>query len=268
MSDRSSARFALPFFCAVLFVDAMSVGLILPVMPGLITELSSLPNNQAARIGGELLTLFALMQFFFAPILGALSDRFGRRKILLFAVLGLSIDYFIMAMAPTLFWLYVARFISGICGATYAAANAAIVDVTSPEKRARNFGLAGASVGIGLIFGPAIGGIVGEYGVRLPFLFAGVLSMIIVIAGFFFLPETLARENRRAFSWLRANPIGSIISISKIPAVIYTLCALFLIQLASQSYNSIWSFFTIELAGWTPSQIGISIGLYLSLIHI
>ena len=145
-----SKNAALAILCLVIFLDAMSVGLILPVMPSLIINLSTLPVSRAAEIGGYLLFIFAAMQFLFAPLLGALSDRFGRRRVLLLAVFGFSVDYFIMAAAPNLVWLFVARFLSGIFGATYAAANAGIVDITEPEKRARNFGLAGAAVGLGL----------------------------------------------------------------------------------------------------------------------
>ena len=251
-----------------MFIDAMSVGLILPVMPGLIGELSSLSNSEAARVSGELLTVFALMQFVCAPLLGALSDRFGRRNVILIAVFGLGIDYFIMAAAPSIFWLYVARIISGVCGATYAAANSAIVDISDPKERARNFGYAGAAIGIGLIFGPAIGGLLGEYGTRLPFLVAGVLSMLIVTIGFFALPETLPSEKRRAFSIARANPIGGVLSIARSRFVILMLAAMFMIQIASQSYTSVWPFFTIEVAGWSPFEIGISVALYGVLLAI
>lgn len=245
-----------------MFLDAMSVGLVLPVMPGLILELSTLPVSRAAEIGGYLLFVFATMQFLFAPVLGALSDRFGRRPVLLIAILGFSIDYFVMAVAPTLFWLFVARLFSGFFGATYAAANAAIVDITPPGQRARNFGFAGASIGVGLIFGPAIGGLLGEYGVRLPFIAAGIVTLLLCVCGFFFLPETLPKEKRRTFSWARANPLGSVISVARSPIVIAILASLFFMQLASQSYNSIWAFYTMEVAGWSPRNIGLSVALY------
>ncbi len=245
-----------------MFLDAMSVGLVLPVMPGLIIALSDLPVSRAAEFGGYLLFVFATMQFVFAPVLGALSDRFGRRPVLLLAVLGFSLDYFVMALAPSLAWLFLARLLSGLFGATYAAANAAIVDITPPDQRARNFGFAGASVGVGLIFGPAIGGLLGEYSIRLPFIAAGVVTMAVCALGYFVMPETLAPEKRRAFSWARANPLGSIISVARSPIALAVLAALFCVQLASQSYNSIWAFFTIEVAGWTPRAIGLSVALY------
>lgn len=262
MAGAQSNPRALMFLCAVLFLDAMSVGLVLPVMPGLIIELSSLPVSRAAEIGGYLLFTFAIMQFLFAPLLGTLSDRFGRRPVILIALAGFSIDYFIMAAAPTLFWLFIARLASGLFGATYAAANAGIVDITAPAQRARNFGFAGASVGIGLIFGPAIGGLLGEYGTRAPFIAAGVITMIICIGGYFLLPETLKPENRRAFSLGRANPLGGLMAVARSRMVIAILAALFCMQLASQSYNSIWAFFTIEVVGWSPGAIGISVAVY------
>lgn len=262
MADAKSHPRALMFLCIVLFLDAMSVGLVLPVMPGIIIELSSLPVSRAAEIGGYLLFTFATMQFLFAPMLGALSDRFGRRPVILIALAGFSIDYFIMAAAPTLLWLFIARLASGLFGATYAAANAGIVDITDPKDRARNFGFAGASVGVGLIFGPAIGGLVGEYGVRAPFIVAGVISSFVCICGYFFLPETLQAEKRRAFSWSRANPLGGVLSVARTRIVIAVLAALFCMQLASQSYNSIWAFFTIEVANWSPRDIGLSVAVY------
>jgi DHA1 family tetracycline resistance protein-like MFS transporter len=245
-----------------MFLDALSVGLVLPVMPGLILALSDLPVSRAAEIGGYLLFVFAAMQFVFAPVLGALSDRFGRRPVLLLAVFGFSLDYFVMAIAPSLVWLFVARLLSGFFGATYAAANAAIVDITPPEQRARNFGFAGAAIGVGLIFGPAIGGLLGEYSIRLPFIAAGVVTMALCLIGYFVLPETLPPEKRRAFSWTRANPLGSVLSVAQSRIAVAVLAALFCVQLASQSYNSIWAFFTIEVAGWSPRAIGLSVALY------
>ena len=262
LSKPRDTRSILIFICLVLFFDAMGVALILPVMPEFIGELSDLPNSRAAAISGYLLFTFAIMQFAFAPILGGLSDRFGRRPVLLLALLGFSIDYFIMAAAPSLFWLFVARALSGLFGATFPAANAAIVDITDPAQRARNFGYIGGAVALGFIFGPAFGGLVGEYGARLPYIISGILTFGVCIYGFFKFPETLPQEKRRRFDWRRANPFGSIISVSRYPLILPLIFSLFLIQFANQSYVSIWSFFTIEVAGWSPFMIGVSAALY------
>lgn len=240
----------------------MGVGLILPVMPDLIAGFSEISNSNAALISGYLLFTFAAMQFVAAPFLGGLSDRFGRRPVLLVALLGFSLDYFVMAAAPTLAWLFVARLISGLFGGTYAAANASIVDITAPEDRARNFGLLGAATGLGFIFGPVLGGLLGEYGARLPFIVSGILIMATCIYGYFTFPETLKPENRRKFELKRANPFGSLISIARHRYVLMILASLFLMQLAGQSYVSIWSFFTIEVAGWSPLGIGLSAAVY------
>ena len=250
------------FLCLVLFLDAVGFGLILPVLPDLISELSDLSNSDGAVVAGYLLFTFAFMQFFCAPILGGLSDRYGRRPVLLIALFGFSLDYFVMAAAPNLTWLFIARMISGVFGATYAAANACIVDISAPEDRAKVFGWGGAAVGLGFVFGPAIGGLLGEYGTRLPFIVAGVLVMLTCIYGFFTLKETLPPEKRRAFSWSRANPLGNVITISRYPLVMTILAALFFVQLANHSYSSIWPFYAIEVAKWSPFLIGLSVAFY------
>lgn len=262
MAEKEAPGGVLPFILLVLFFDAMGAGLILPVIPGLIKELSALPNARAAAVAGYLLFTFAAVQFLSAPVLGAISDRYGRRPVLLLAMLGFSLDYFIMALAPSLVWLFAARALSGLFGATFAAANAAIVDISEAENRARYFGLTGGAVGLGFVFGPALGGVVGEYGVRLPFLVAGVLTGLTTLYGAFAFPETLPPERRRAVSLRRANPVGALVSVGQLPVVALILAAVFGLQLASQSYASIWAFYTIEVAGWTPLYVGLSAGLY------
>lgn len=262
MTDAQSKRHTLIFLCVVLFLDAVGFGLILPVLPDLIVELSDLSNSGSAEIAGFLLFTFAAMQFFFAPILGGLSDRYGRRPVLLIALLGFALDYFVMALAPTLVWLFVARAISGLFGATFAAANACIVDISTPEERAKFFGLGGAAVGLGFVFGPAIGGFLGEYGTRIPFILAGVLTLATCVYGFFVFPETLEPENRRAFSMKRANPLGSLFAIGRYPVVLVILASVFFMQLSNHSYSSIWPFYTIEVAGWSPFHIGLSVAFY------
>jgi len=262
MSETAPKSRVVIFVCAIIFFDAVGFGLLMPIMPELLSDVAGLSISEGATIAGLLLTTFAVMQFIFAPILGGLSDRFGRRPVLLIALLGFAIDSFIMAWAPNLTWLFVARLVSGICGATYAAAYACLVDVSEPAERAKYFGFAGAALGLGFIFGPALGGLLGEYWVRLPFIAAGILVAIVAIWGYFFFPETLKSENRRNFSLARANPIGSLISIAKHPSVVIVLAALFLIQLSNHSYSSIWSFYTAEVAGWSPFLIGLSVSAY------
>ena len=262
MQENPTKGRVLFFVCSVVFLDAIGFGLIMPIMPALLDDVAGLSISDGATVAGLLLTTFAIMQFVCAPILGGLSDRFGRRPVLLLALLGFSIDSFIMAWSPTLTWLFVARIVSGIFGATYAAGYACIVDVSEPEERAKLFGYAGAALGLGFIFGPALGGLLGEYWVRLPFIVAGVLIFLVFLVGYFTFPETLKKENRREFSLARANPLGSLISIGRHPAVLIVLAALFLIQLGNHSYSSIWSFYVTAVAGWTPFFIGLSISVY------
>lgn len=252
----------LVFICSVMFLDAVGFGLIMPIMPDLIGELSDLSNSEAATVAGYLLFTFAAMQFVCAPILGGLSDRFGRRPVLLLALLGFALDYFVMAAASSLTWLFIARLISGLCGATFAAANACIVDISDKSERAKFFGFGGAAIGAGFVFGPVIGGLLGEYGTRLPFIAAGILTLCALLYGYFFFPETLKSENRRDFSIKRANPIGSLMSIARYPAVFMVLMALFCIQLANHSYSSIWAFYVTEVTAWGPFLIGVSVGFY------
>jgi DHA1 family tetracycline resistance protein-like MFS transporter len=255
-------RKILTFICLVMFLDAVGFGLILPVLPELIDELSDLSNSEAARIAGFLLFTFAGVQFFCAPILGGLSDKFGRRPVLLLALLGFALDYFVMAAAQSLLWLFIARMISGLFGATFTAANASIVDISTTEERAKLFGYTGAAVGLGFVFGPALGGLLGEYGTRLPFIVAGILTLATLAYGYVVFPETLSEETRRPFSWARANPLGSLISISRYPVVLMIIGAIFFMQLANQSFASIWSFYTIEVTSWSTFQIGLSITFY------
>lgn len=257
-----SQRNVLVFVCLVIFLDALGLGLILPVTPDLIAQLTDLPNSGAAEVSGYLMFAFAGAQFFSAPILGGLSDHFGRRWILLLALFGFAVNYFLMAAAPTLAWLFVARVVSGVCGGTYPAANAALVDVTAPADRPRAFGLTGGALGLGFILGPPIGGLLGEYDYRLPFLAAGVFTFAVFIYGWFVFGETLPAERRREFDWRRANPLGSVRSVAGYPVVFALLIANFCVQLSSQSYATIWAFYTIEVAQWSKWAIGVSAGVY------
>ncbi|MEM9225956.1 MAG: TCR/Tet family MFS transporter [Pseudomonadota bacterium] len=256
------------FICLVMFLDALGFGLILPIMPALIDELSELNNSAGATVAGYLLLTFAAMQFLFAPILGGLSDRYGRRLVLLGSLLGYALDYFIMALAPSLLFLFVARMVSGVFGATFAAANACITDISTVAERAKFFGFTSASVGLGFVFGPVLGGALGEINVRLPFIAAGILVLSVFVYGWFYLPETLKPANRRAFSIARANPIGSLISVSRYRVVFTIMAAVFCIQLANQSYSSIWPFYVIEITGWSELLIGLTVGFYGMLLVI
>jgi DHA1 family tetracycline resistance protein-like MFS transporter len=252
----------LAFVCLVIFLDALGVGLILPVTPDLIANLTALPNARAAEISGYLMFAFAGAQFFFAPVLGGLSDQYGRRSVLLLALAGFVVNYLLMAAAPTLFWLFVARIVSGLCGATFPTANASLVDVTPPAERPRAFGLTGAALGFGFIMGPPVGGLLGEVDYRLPFLAAGACTLAVLVYGYFTFGETLSNERRRPFDWKRANPFGSARQVAQYPFMLALLIAFFCVQLSSQAHGTIWAFYTIEVAEWSKWAIGVSAGFY------
>lgn len=246
----------------ILFIDTMGLGLIIPILPKLISSLSDVSVGRAAEIGGLLLFTFALMQFIFAPIIGGLSDRFGRRPVLLITLFALSIDYIVMAMAPTLLWLFLGRTISGIMGATWSAANSCIADIFPPEERAANFGKLGAAGAAGLVMGPAIGGMLGSYGERIPFFVASILCMFGTLFAYFLLTETLAISKRRPFDFKRANPIGNLITMIGKPFVMGILLCVFFMHFAAQSQIAIWAFYLIEKFAWSELQIGLSVALY------
>jgi DHA1 family tetracycline resistance protein-like MFS transporter len=214
-----------------------------------------------AIYGGWLMFIFAFNQFLCAPILGGLSDRFGRRPVLLFAIAALGIDYLIMGFAPTLGWLFVGRFLSGIAGASFTPAYAYVADVSPREKRAQNFGLISASFGIGFILGPAIGGLLGSFGPRAPFFVAACVSLANLAYGIFVLPESLPAERRRAFEWRRANPLGTLLHMRRHPAVLGLLGALFLWAVAHQVMPATWAFYTKYRFGWSEATIGASLAL-------
>ncbi|MGB0906609.1 MAG: TCR/Tet family MFS transporter [Maricaulaceae bacterium] len=253
---------AMLFVLITVVINSVGFGILIPVLPELLKELTGLANNEAAIHGGWLTFVFAVMQFICMPIVGALSDRFGRRPIMLLSLFGLSVDYFIMGFAPTIAFLYLGRIIAGAFGATLTTANAYIADISPPETRAQNFGLVGACFGVGFMLGPVIGGILGEFGPRVPFIAAGVLSLINVAYGFVFLPETLAQEKRRTFEWKRANPFGAIISLSRIEGVKGFILVLFLLALAHTVYPSTFAFSTMENFGWDSGDVGWSLGAF------
>jgi len=262
MTGAKNPRLALIFILITVFIDILGLGIIVPVLPGLLEELTAEKVSSAAAYGGFLISAYALMQFIFSPILGNLSDRFGRRPILLASLLGLTLDYLLMGFAPTIIWLFVGRVVAGIMGAAISTATAYIADITPKEKRAQNFGLIGAAVGAGFIIGPAIGGHLGEFGTRVPFFVAAGVAFLNLIYGFFVLPESLGMRKRRRFDFKRANPLGTFQSLKKYPFVLSFLAVLFFFSVAGQAYPSIWSFFTIERFNWTPGQIGISLSVF------
>ncbi|MBV8495906.1 MAG: TCR/Tet family MFS transporter [Gammaproteobacteria bacterium] len=260
MSVRRAGNGALVFLFIAVLVDATGFGIILPVLPGLISALTGLSVERAAAYGGWLSFVYALMQFFCAPVLGNLSDRFGRRPVILFALFALGCDYLIMGFAPVIAWLFVGRMIAGIAGASFTPAYAYVADVTEPARRAQTFGLMGAAFGGGFIAGPAIGGLLGSFvGPRAPFFAAGAIALANATLGYFALPESLPAERRRPFEWRRANPLGTLLQMRKYPAVLLLLAALLLWQLGHQVLPSTWAFYTIFKFHWTSTEVGYSL---------
>ncbi|MES2006353.1 MAG: TCR/Tet family MFS transporter [Bacteroidota bacterium] len=253
---------AMGFIFITLLIDVTGFGLIIPVMPKLIEQLLGVQDiSLASRYGGWLTFAFAFMQFLFAPVLGNLSDKYGRRPILLFSLFGFGIDYIFLSFAPSIAWLFVGRLIAGITGASFTTASAYIADISTPENRAQNFGMIGAAFGLGFIVGPLIGGLLGELGPRVPFMVAAGLALSNWLYGYFVLPESLDHEHRRPFEWKRANPLGSLLQLKKYPAVGGLVVSLVFIYLASHAVQSNWSFFNIEKFKWSPKMIGISLGV-------
>lgn len=258
------------FILITLFLDAVGIGIIIPIMPELIMELTGKDVSGASTYSGWLFFVYALVQFFCAPILGNLSDRYGRRPVLLFSLVAFSLDYLLMALAPTFAWLLIGRFLAGIAGATHGAATAYIADITPPEKRAQNFGMMGAVFGLGFIVGPVIGGILGMYGSRVPFVCSAIICFLAAIYGFFVLPETLTKDKRRVFTWQRANPVGAFLQMKKFPIVVTLLIVFFISRLANDVYPSIWTYYTLENFKWTRNEIAYSlafVGIMMGLVQ-
>ncbi|MFK7743835.1 MAG: TCR/Tet family MFS transporter [Roseobacter sp.] len=253
---------AVIFILLTMMIDAMGIGLIIPVMPDLFQEVGAGDLGTAAIWGGILSTVFAAMQFFFGPVIGALSDRFGRRPVLLLSLVILSLDYLVMAVAGSVWLLLAGRIVGGITAATQSTANAYMADISAPEDRAANFGLIGAAFGMGFVLGPLIGGFLAEFGTRAPFYAAAALAGLNAVFGYFVLKETLAEENRRAFDWRRANPLGSLRHLGKLPGLGPMLLVFFIYQVAFTVYPAIWAFFGKERFGWDPSTIGLSLALF------
>ena len=260
---------AVGFIFLTLVIDIIGLGIIIPVVPQLIKTLAHTDDiSKVSVFGGWLTFLYATMQFLFAPMIGSLSDRYGRRPVLLFSLVGFGLDYLFLAFAPSLFWLFVGRTISGITGASVTTASAYMADISDDSNRAKNFGMIGAAFGIGFIIGPMLGGFLGELGPRIPFIVAAALALLNALYGYFVLPESLAPANRRSFDWKRSNPLSSLLHLKKYPAVSGLIFSLLFIYLGSHAVQSNWSYANIEKFHWTPKMIGMSLGMVGLLVGI
>ena len=255
-------RLPLTFIMVTMVLDAMGIGLIMPVMPDLIREVQGVSLSDAAVWGGILVSVFAITQFLFSPTLGNLSDRFGRRPVLLISMAMMAVDYVIMALAGTIWWLLIGRLLGGVTSATHATASAFVADISDPEKRAQNFGLISAAFGVGFVIGPAIGGLLGGLDPRAPFIAAAILAAINFALGYFVLPESLPPEKRRPFLWRRANPLGGLLQIGKLPGLKWMLVAMFFYSVSGYVYPAIWAYYTQEAFGWDARLVGMSLAVY------
>ena len=265
---------AVGFIFITVLIDIIGFGIIIPVLPQLLQQLMHVTDRtdiSAISKPAIFLTLiYGLMQFIFAPILGSLSDRYGRRPVLLFSLLGFGLDYIFLAFAPTIGWLFLGRMISGITGASITTASAYMADISNEKNRAQNFGMIGAAFGLGFIIGPMLGGLLGELGTRIPFLVAAGLALVNALYGYFVLPESLDMEHRRAIDFKKANPISSLLKFKKYPAVLGLIFSLLLIYISAHAVQSNWSFANINKFGWSPKMIGISlavVGVLVSLVQ-
>lgn len=250
---------AIGFIFVTLLIDVIGIGIIIPVMPRLIEGMIHGGLAEASRYGNMLIAIYAGMQFIFSPIIGGLSDKYGRRPVLLASLFGFGLDYTFLVFAPTIGWLVVGRVIAGILGASFTTGAAYIADISPSEKRAQNFGFIGAAFGLGFIIGPAVGGLLGEMGPRVPFMAAAGLSFLNWLYGYFILPESLEKENRRPFDWRRANPLGSLLHLKKYPLIYGLVAALFMVLFASHAVQGTWSYYTMEKFKWSESTVGWSL---------
>ena len=271
---------ALGFIFITILIDVIGFGIIIPVLPGLIKELTGGDITVAAKYGSWLTFAYAVMQFLFSPLVGALSDRYGRRPVLLLSLLGLGIDYIFQAFSPTLTLLFIGRIIAGMAGASFTTGTAYIADISTKENKAQNFGMVGVAFGVGFIIGPMIGGLCGEWGkhigtsgafdwsVRLPFIVAAAFSLLNVLYGYFVLPESLPRENRRTFEWKRANPISSLLHIRRYPIISGLAISFFLLYVAAHAVQSNWAYYTMYKFNWDALMVGISLAVVGLLVAI
>lgn len=253
-------KHALTFVTITVFLDTIGFGIIVPIMPEYLTQLAGIDLSAASAISGYLIVSFAVTNFLFAPLLGSLSDRYGRRPVLMLSLFFYGVSYLIAGFATALWVLFIGRFLTGITSATYATANALIADVSPPEQRAQNFGLLGLAFGLGFIFGPTIGGILGAWDLRAPFFVAAALTFINTAYGFFFLKETLSANNRRAFELRRANPLGALRQVKRYPILLGLIIGMFIFNIGHHVYPANWNFYAIEKFRWTPIEVGLSMG--------
>jgi len=261
---------ALSFIFITVLIDVIGIGIIIPIIPDLLKELNVTDLSEASVIGSWLMFSYAIMQFIFAPIVGGISDKIGRRPVLLIALFGLSVDYILHAIAPTIALLFVGRILAGMCGASFSVASAYIADVSSPEKKAQNLGLVGAAFGLGFIIGPALGGIFGEFGTRVPFYIAAGLAFVNMLFGIFILPESLTQENRRPFDISRANPFGGLKKLGRYPSLTGMFIVFFMMYFSGQAIHTIWTFFTMMKFGWDQAMVGYSlsfVGLVVAIVQ-
>ena len=251
---------SLLFIFITIFIDITGLGIIIPVIPALITELINGSISEAAKYSGWLMFSYATLQFLFAPLLGGLSDQYGRRPVILLSLFGFGINYLVLALAPNIIWLFLGRIFQGIMGASLTTASAYIADISTPDKKAQNFGLIGAAFGLGFILGPVIGGYLGQFGSRVPFIAAAAFTLINLIYGYFILPESLDKKNRRKFDIKRANPIGTLMSLKRYPVISGLLICIVLFNIAQHATHSTWTFFTIEKFDWSEKLVGYSLG--------
>ena len=262
MTVAPTSKYAITFVFITVLLDMVGFGLIIPVQPGLISQVAKVDVAHASMIGGGMFFAFSAAQFLMGPTLGNLSDAFGRRIMLLLAVFGLGLDYLITASAPSLGWLFVGRTLAGVCGSSYVIANAYIADITPPEGRAKAFGMMGAAFGLGFVIGPAIGGLLGSFGPRVPFYVAACVSLANFIFGYFILPETLPPEKRRAFEGARANPVGTLKVFAQYKQVLPLCAVLGMYFFATSVYPAIWPFWSTAKFGWGPTLIGATLAAF------
>lgn len=261
MKPKQERKAAIAFILLTLFIDILGIGIIIPVLPELVKQFVSGDTALAARYVGAIGASYALMQFIFAPIVGAISDRFGRRPVLLASLFGLGVDFLIQGFAPSIGWLFLGRLLAGVMGASFSTANAYIADVSTPETRARNFGLVGVMFGLGFIFGPALGGFLGSFYLRLPFFVSAALALINWLYGYFVLPESLPPEKRSSFTLSKANPLGTVSRLRAYPLVAGLALAFVCISLAQRGLENVWVLFTSEQFGWNERTNGLTLGL-------